>query len=191
MAKYFGQAINLLTAPLEELLQRRDVDIDFFMKDFLKKIAFVHANGMFVGAKFLSFDHIVFADSTEGPRAVLTIQQGGSYGTAHDDLHATGRLFHTIWVNRSQGLDLLQSELISKMTKEGTTMTAAEASHDLAFWSSGKRLSFLKKVSIIFLLLIIIIIRFLKKVSDILELKQKNHIEAVEAKSRWLDLLLN
>ena len=69
-------------------------------------------------------------------------------------------------------------------------MTAAEASHDLAFWSSGKPLSFLKKVSIIFLLLIIII-RFLKKVSDILELKQKNHIEAVEAKSRWLDLLLN
>ena len=37
---------------------------------------------------------------------------------------------------------------------------------NFAFWSSSKRLSFLKKVS------------------DILELKQRKHLEAVEADSR-------
>ena len=65
---------------------------------------------------------------------------------------------------------MLESNLITKMTKENTTMTAFEALHHFAFWSSKKRLGFLKKVS------------------DILELKQKRHGEAVEADKRFLEL---
>ena len=167
VAKYFGESINLITTPLENLLQRRDVDCDFFMKDVLKKIAFVHARGIFVGAEFLCFEHIFIADSTEGPKAILTIQKEGCYGTVEDDIRATGQLFRIIWAKTCRALDLLQSDLILRMSQEERSMTAAEASHHFAFWSSSKRLSFLKKVS------------------DILELKQKNHMGAVEAESRW------
>ena len=97
VAKYFGENINLLTAPLEQLLQRRELDRTFFMKDVLKKVAFVHARGIFVGAEFLSFEHIFIADSTEGPKAILTIQKESSFGTVEDDIRAAGRLFCTIW----------------------------------------------------------------------------------------------
>lgn len=169
VAKYFGENINLLTAPLEQLLQRRELDRTFFMKDVLKKVAFVHARGIFVGAEFLSFEHVFIADSTEGPKAILTIQKESSFGTVEDDIRAAGRLFCTIWAKSSRPLDFLQSDLISRISQEETAMTAAEAFHHFAFWSSSKRLSFLKKVS------------------DILELKQKNHLGAVEAESRWVN----
>ena len=163
VAKYFGENLNLSTAPLEEMLHRRELDCTFFMKDVFKKVAFVHARGIFVGAEFLSFEHIFVADSTEGPKAILTIQKEGSRGSAQDDIRATGRLFRTIWAKSSRPLDLLQSDLIWRISQEETRMTAAEASDHFAFWSSSKRLSFLKKVS------------------DILELKQKNHLVAVQA----------
>ena len=166
VAKYFGENINLLTAPLEQLLQRRELDRTFFMKDVLKKVAFVHARGIFVGAEFLNFEHIFIADSTEGPKAILTIQKESSFGTVEDDIRAAGRLFCTIWAKSSRPLDFLQSDLISRISQEETGMTAAEAFHHFAFWSNSKRLSFLKKVS------------------DILELKQKNHLGAVEAERR-------
>ena len=169
VAKYLGQNLNLFTTPLEKLPQRSNLDCNFFMKDVLKNIAFVHARGLSVGAELLSFEHIFVADSTEGPKAILTIQkEGSSYGTAQDDIRATGRLFSTIWANYSWVPDLLQNDLIMRMSQEDTRITAAEASHHFAFWSSCRRLSFLKKVS------------------DILELKQKSHMAAVEAKSRWV-----
>ena len=172
VAKYLGQNLNLFTTPLEKLPQRSNLDCNFFMKDVLKNIAFVHARGLSVGAELLSFEHIFVADSTEGPKAILTIQkEGSSYGTAQDDIRATGRLFSTIWANYSWVPDLLQNDLIMRMSQEDTRITAAEASHHFAFWSSCRRLSFLKKVS------------------DILELKQKSHMAAVEAKSRWVKFI--
>ena len=145
VAKYFRENIDLVAAPLEQLLQRSELDWTFLMRDVLKKIAFLHARGMFVGADLLSLDHIFIADSTEGPKAILTIPKESSHGTVQDDVRATGRLFHTIWTKSFRDLDLLQSDLISRISEE--EMTAAEASHHFAFWSSSKRLSFLKKVS--------------------------------------------
>ena len=53
------------------------------------------------------------------------------------------------------------------MTQDNTTMTASEALNHLAFWSSNKRLGFLKNVS------------------DIMEMKKKQYVEAVEADKRF------
>ena len=188
VAKYLGENVNLLIhTPLEQLLQRRELDWTSLMKNVLKKIAIVHARGMIVGAELVSFNHIFIADSTEGPKAILTIPKESSYGTVQDDIRATGRLFHTIWAKRSQALDLLQSDLISRISEE--EITAAEAFHHFALWSSSKRLSFLKKVSDIFINVDKVLSKKFKpskKVSDILELKQKNHLGAIEAESRWV-----
>ena len=52
------------------------------------------------------------------------------------------------------------------MTQEKITLTAPKALHHFAFWTKNMRLGFLKKVS------------------DILELKQKRHQDAVEADRR-------
>ena len=108
--------------------------------------------------------------STEGPQAILKIQRGGSSSSVKEDIRAVGRLFNYIWTFRSRFPDALEQDLISKMTAEDTTMTASEAEAHIAFWSSSKRMIFFMEVS------------------DTLELKQPQHLDAVEKGGR---LVLN
>ena len=122
--------------------------------------------GLLVGSEHLDAEKILIVESNEGPHAILTIQREGSATKAEDDIHALGELFRLIWTSDSRAPDFLERDLISKMAQEATTMTTSEASRHFAFWSSSKRLDFLKKMS------------------DILELKQRKHLEAVEANSR-------
>ena len=139
------------------------------LKDIQEKIAFLHSKVISVGSENLNLEKILVVESTRGPCVILTTQEGSAF-KPEDDICAAGELFRLIWSSGSRVPDLLESNLITKMTKENTTMTAFEALHHFAFWSSKKRLGFLKKVS------------------DILELKQKRHGEAVEADKRFLEL---
>ena len=156
----------MATVPLAIYLQSTFVNIAALPKDIQEKIAFLHAKGLLVGPKHLDPEKVLVVESTDGPSVILTIQKEGSAFKVQDDIPAAGELFRLIWTSGSRVPDFLETDLISKMTQEGTTMTASEASCHFAFWSSSKRLGFLKKVS------------------DILELKQRKHLEAVEVDSR-------
>ena len=78
------------------------------------------------------------------------------------DIRSLGRLLGDIWTIGSRTLDFLQRDLISKMITEDTTMTATKAQTHFALWTGSKRMSFLMDAS------------------EILELKQKQHSDAVE-----------
>ena len=167
IAIYPGETPNMATVPLATYLQSNCGNVAALPKDIQEKIAFLHGKGVSVGPEHLNPEDILIVESKEGPNSILTIQREGSSAEAQqDDIRAAGELFHLIWTSCSRVPDFLESDLISKMTQEATSMTASEASGHFAFWSSSKRLSFLMKVS------------------DILELKQRKHMEAVEADSR-------
>ena len=156
----------MATVPLTAYLQSNPLNVVGLPKDIQENIAFLHAKGLSVGREHLDPEKILVVESTEGPHAILAIQEHGS--SFKEDIVAAGELFRLIWTSGSRVPDFLESDLISKMTQEDTTMTASEASRHFAFWSSSKRLSFLKKVS------------------DILELKQRKHLEAIEANYRFM-----
>ena len=156
----------MAAVPLAIYLQLNSANVAALLKDIQEKIAFLHAKGLPVGPEHLDPEKVLVVESTGGPSVILTIQKEGSTFKAQEDIRAAGELFRLIWTSGSRVPDFLETDLISKMTQEGTTMTASEASCHFAFWSSSKRLGFLKKVS------------------DILELKQRKHLEAVEADSR-------
>ena len=158
--------VTPLAMPLAIYLESNPSKVGVLVKDIQEKITFLHDKEISVGPEHLDPAKILVVESSEGPRVILTIQKEGSAFKAQDDIRAAGKLFRTLWTSGSRVPDFLESDLISKMTQDDTTMTASEASRHFAFWSSSKRLSFLKKVS------------------DILELKQKKHLEAVEADSR-------
>ena len=168
VAIYPGETPNMATKPLATYLQSNCVRVTALPKDIQEKIAFLHAKGLLVGPKHLNPERILVVESSEGPNAILTIQKEtcNSATKFQEDIRAAGELFRLIWTSCPRVPNFVESDLISKMTQEATTMTAFEASRHFAFWSSSKRLSFLKKVS------------------DILELKQRKHLEAVEADSR-------
>ena len=129
-----------------------------------------NAKGIYVGAQHLNAHRILVAESIEGPNAILTIQRprikSPTNTNIQEDIRAAGNLYRLIWTFGSRIPDFLETDLISKMTQENTTMTASEASSHFAFWSSAKRLSFLKRVS------------------DILELKQRKHLAALKATTK-------
>ena len=166
IAIYPGETPSMAAVPLAIYLQLNSANVAALLKDIQEKIAFLHAKGLSVGPEHLDPEKILVVESTGGPSVILTIQTEDSAFKSEDDIRAAGELFRLIWTSGSRVPDFLQTDLISKMTQEGTTMTASEASCHFAFWSSSKRLGFLKKVS------------------DILELKQRKHLEAVEADSR-------
>ena len=156
----------MATVPLAIYLQLNSANVAGLLKDIQEKITFLHAKGLPVGPEHLDPEKVLVVESTDGPSVILTIQKEGSAFKAQEDICAAGELFRLIWTFGPRVPDSLESDLISKMTQEGTTMTASAASRHFAFWSSSKRLGFLRKVS------------------DILELKQRKHLEAVEADSR-------
>ena len=55
---------------------------------------------------------------------ILTTQRKGPVTEAQDNIHAAGELLHLIWTSaRSRVPDFPESDLISKMTQEASTMT--------------------------------------------------------------------
>ena len=173
IAIYPGETPNMPTMPFTKYLQSNCANVAALLKEIQRKIEFLHAQGLLVGSEHLDPEKILVVESKEGPNAILTLQKESSAVEAQqEDIRAAGKLFRLIWTSGSRVLDFLESDLISKMTQEDSTMTASEASRHFAFWSSSKRLSFLKKVS------------------DILELKQRKHVGAVEADSRSVKILL-
>ena len=154
------------TDPLVTYLLSNPKETTVLLKDILEKIAYLHAKGLSIG--FENMDKILVVKSTKGPCSILTIHKEGSLFKPQEDILAAGELFCFLWTRSSQSRkpDFLQSDLITKMTKEKTALTASEALNHFAFWTRNKRLGFLKKVS------------------DILELKQKRHQDAVEAEKR-------
>ena len=167
IARYPGETPKIVAVPLAIYLQLNSANVAALMNDILEKIAFLHAKGLSVGLEYLDPKKILVVESSEGSNVILTIQkEGSSPFKAQEDIRTAGELFRLISTSGSRIPDFLETDLISKMTQEATTITASEASRHFAFWSSSKRLSFLKKVS------------------DVLELKQKKHLEAVGANSR-------
>ena len=163
---YPGEIPHLATDPLVTYLLLNPKETTVLLKDILEKIAYLHAKELSVG--FDNMDKILVVKSTKGPCSILTIHKEGSLFKPKEDILAAGELFCLLWTrsSKSRKPDFLQSDLIKKMTKEETTLTASEALNHFAFWTRNKRLGFLKKVS------------------DILELKQKRHQDAVEADRR-------
>ena len=112
----------LLTA----YLHSNCADVAALPKDIQRKIAFLHAQGLLVGRVHLDPEMILVVESKEGPDAILTIQKEGSAAEAEqEDIRAAGELFRLIWTSGSRVPDFLESDLISKMTLEDTTMTAS------------------------------------------------------------------
>ena len=162
------ETLTMFTVPLSSFLQNNYEDFPALPKDILKKIAFLHSRGITVGGELLNPNEVLIVGSTEGPQAILKIQRGGSSGSVEEDIRAVGRVFNYIWTFRSRVPDTLEQDLISKMTAENTTMTASEAQAHFALWPSSKK------------------IRFFMEVSDTLELKQKQHLDAVEKDSKMV-----
>ena len=159
------ETLAMFTVPLSSFLQNNYEDFHALPEDILKKIAFLHSRGITVGGELLNPNEVLIVGSTEGPQAILKIQRGGSSGSIEEDIRAVGRVLNYIWTFRSRVPDTLEHDLISKMTAENTTLTATEAQAHFALWPSWKRMSFFMEVS------------------DTLELKQRQHMEAVEKDS--------
>ena len=165
---YPGETPDVATDPLVTYLLLNPKETTALLKDIQEKITFLHSKELSVGCENLNPEKILVVESTKGPCSILTIQKEGSPFKPQEDILAAGELFCLLWTRSSQSRkpDFLQSDLITKMTKEETTLTASEALNHFAFWTRNMRLGFLKKVS------------------DILELKQKRHQDAVEAEKR-------
>ena len=161
---YPGEIPHLSTDPLVTYLLSNPKETTVLLKDILEKIAYLHAKGLSIG--FENMDKILVVKSTRGPCSILTIQKEGSPFKPQEDILAAGELFCLLWSSGSRVPDFFESDLITKMTQENTTLTTSKALHHFAFWTKNMRLGFLKKVS------------------DILELKQKRHQDAVEAEKR-------
>ena len=160
------EALAIFTVSLGSFLQNNNEEFPALPEDKLKKVGFLHSRGITVGPELLSPNEVLIVGSTEGPQAILKIQRGGSFSSVEEDVRAVGRLFNYIWTFRSRVPNALEQDLISKMTAEDTTMTALEAEAHYALWSSSKRMSFFMEVS------------------DTLELKQPQHLDAVEKGGR-------
>ena len=162
VAKCIGEeTLGIHAVPLTSFLQNNNEEFPALLEDLLKKLAFLHGKGITVGAEFLDPNEILIVGSTEGPQAILKFRRGVSPNKIEDIL-AAGRVFNFIWMFRSRVPDALEQDLISKMTAEDTTIIASEAQAHFALWTSSKRMSFFMDVS------------------ETLELKQKQHMEAVE-----------
>ena len=158
------ETLRMYTVPLSSFLQNNHGEFSALPGDILKKLALLHDQGIACGAEFLDPDGILIVVSTEGPQAILQYSRSVSPNRA-GDIRAVGRVFSFIWTFRSRVPDALEQDLVSKMTAEDTTMTAAEAQAHFALWSSSKRMNFFIEVS------------------ETLELKQRQHLEAVEMDS--------
>ena len=162
VAKCIGEeTLCIHTLSLSSFLLNNNEEFPALPEDILKKLAFLHDEGITVGAELLVPDEIFIVGSTEGPQAILKFRREVSPSRA-EDIRAVGRVFSFIWTFRSRVPDALEQDLISKMTAEDTTMTASAAQAHIALWSSATRMSFFMEVS------------------EILELKQRQHLEAVE-----------
>ena len=162
VAKCIGEeTLGIHAVPLTSFLQNNNEEFPALLEDLLKKLAFLHGKGITVGAEFLDPNEILIVGSTEGPQAILKFRRGVSPSKV-EDIRAIGRVFSFIWTSRSRVPDALQLDLISTLTAEDTTMTASEAQAHFALWPHSKRMGFLVEVS------------------EILELKQRQHLEAVE-----------
>ena len=159
------ETLGIHAVSLSSFLQNNIGDFSALLEDILKKLAFLHDEGITVGAELLDPNEILVVVSTGGPQAILKFRRG-VLPTKIEDIQAAGRVFNFIWTFRSRVPDALEKGLISKMTAEDTTMTAREAQAHYALWPSSKRM------------------RFFVEVSEILELKQKQHFESVEKDSR-------
>ena len=156
----------ILTEPLSSFLQNNHEEFPALPEDILKKLAFLHSRGIAVGAELLNPNEVLIVESTEGPQAILKIQRGGSSSSVEEDIGAVGKVLNYIWTFRSRLPDALEQDLVSKMLSEDPIITAAEAQAHFAIWPSSKRMSFIMAVS------------------DTLELKQKQHLDAVEKQGR-------
>ena len=163
------ETLGIHAVPLASFLQNdnnNNGDFGTLLGDILNKLAFLHDEGITVGAELLDPNEILIVRSTEGPQAILKFRRGVSPNKV-EDIRSAGRVLNFIWTSRSRVPDTLVEDLISKMTAENTTMNASEARVHFALWTNSKRM------------------RFLMDVSEILELKQNQHLEAVE-KDGWL-----
>ena len=97
---------------------------------------------------------------------ILTIQKDGSPTSFETDIRAAGKLLRLIWTTRGRVPNAMELDLLDRMTGEKPTITASEASSHISLWSSAKILSFFTEVS------------------DILEQRQKKHVDAVKKESR-------
>ena len=167
VSSYPRETLNIECVPLAIYLPVNQNDARVIPKDIQEKIVFLHTKELQVGSENLTLEKILVVESTKGPSVILRTKSEGSAFKPEDDICAAGELFCLMWSKGSRVPDFLESDLITRMTEENSTLTAFEALNHFAFWSSKKRLGFLKKVS------------------DILELKQKKHGEAVEADKRF------
>ena len=148
------------------------VDENIFLLDIMNIIAFFHTKNKLVGCISLEPTNILLVNSSEGTRGILSSIPSSSLGSQEEDLCAAGFLLHYVWTSGINAYgaiqkitnDCLKNNLIERMTDSKSGINVKDVLCDLAFWSKQKRLSFMMKVS------------------DILELKQKKHADAIEDK---------
>ena len=144
------------------------------IQDILQGIHFLHAQGRASGPKALDFNHILIIPSSIGPQALLCIPKD-SNGDLENDIRAAGILLRKIWTF-TNCLRFVEMDLVTRMISEKLP-SAKAVLQDLAFWSQEKKLALIVNVS------------------NILELKQKKHWDAVEKdvhdvfKDSWMDVL--
>ena len=128
IAFHSGQTLDMATVSLTAYLQSKPVNAGCLSKDIQENIAFLHAKGLSVGREHLDSDKILVVESTEGPNAILTIQEHNS--SFKEDIVAAGELFRLILTSGSRAIDFLEFYLISKMTREDATMMTASKEFD-------------------------------------------------------------
>ena len=127
----------------------------------LQNVAYFHSRGRVVGPDAFLPENIILLESSTGPEPVLLLKDGVS--TNEEDIRAAGALLSYIWTFGSRVPDIMKQGVITRMTaRDGALPTIGSVLKDPAFWSSSR------------------VMDFLMSVSDVLELKQRLHISAIE-----------
>ena len=106
VAKCIGEeTLGIYSVPLTSFLENNHEEFPALLEDVLKKLAFLHDEGITVGAEFLNPHEILIVGSTEGPQAILKFSRGMSPNKI-GDVQAAGRVFNFIWTLRSEFLTL-------------------------------------------------------------------------------------
>ena len=98
IALHQGKTVDMATVPLTAYLQSNPLNVVGLSKDIQENIAFLHAKGLSVGREHLDPEKILVVESTEGPHAILAIQEHGS--SFKEDIVAAGELFRLIWTSQ-------------------------------------------------------------------------------------------
>ena len=132
---------------------------NLIIEDVLRSLAFLHSRGMWAGASALHLESILIVSSTSGPQPLLSIPRSSEEGSKVD-FKAAAMLLKEVWTTFGDVEPMKERLLKRMMSDDPPSMSNVLA--DIVFWTRREKLEFILCVS------------------DILELKQKKHMDAIE-----------